>query len=81
MISWMVSWIWWFTWRIAVTIASVLTIQHIIHEEDAVWIETKPLLVGAVLAVILIRIWSTPGHKECKCHSSSTGSSGFSGPT
>ena len=81
MIAWALSWVWWFAWRIAVTVAATLSLQHIIHEEDAVWIETKPLLVGAILLVIIIRIWSTPGHaKECKCHST-TGSSGFSDPT
>lgn len=62
MISWMVGWIWWFTWRVAITFASTLTIQHIIHEEDHVWIETKPLFIGAMLLVLLIRIWSTRGY-------------------
>jgi ABC-type uncharacterized transport system permease subunit len=81
MLLYIAAWVWWFAWRIAVTLAATLTIQHIIHEEDMVWIETKPLLVGAVLLVVVIRIWSTPGHaKDCKCNST-TGSSGFSGPT
>lgn len=82
MIGWALSWVWWFTWRVVVTLAATLTIQHIIHEEDAVWIETKPLLVGAVLLVVVIRIWSMAGAKECKCSHlpPSTGSSGFSGP-
>lgn len=80
MFLYIVSWVWWFAWRIAVTLAATLSIQHIIHEEDAVWIETKPLLVGAVLLVVVIRIWST---KDCKCsqHQPSTGSSSFSEPT
>ena len=80
MFLYMASWVWWFVWRIAITVAATLSIQHIIHEEDAVWIETKPLLVGAALLVVVIRIWST---KDCKCahHPHSTGSSAFSEPT
>lgn len=80
MLGYIAAWIWWVTWRVVVTLAATLTIQHVIHEEDGVWIETKPLLVGAALLVLCIRIWSMAGHrKESKCQSS-TGSSGFSAP-
>lgn len=83
MIGWALSWIMWFAWRVVVTLGAMFTLQHIIHEEDNVWIETKPLLVGTVLIVLIIRIWSMASAKECKCAHTippSTGSSGFSGP-
>lgn len=82
MLGYLVAWIWWFVWRSVVTLAATLTIQHIIHEEDGVWIESKPLMVGAIMLVVLIRIWSMASAKECKCAHlpPSTGSSGFSGP-
>jgi hypothetical protein len=64
MIAWMMYWVWWVGWRSAVTVAAVLSIQHVIHEEQAIWIETKPLFIGAALTVLCIRIWSAQPHKE-----------------
>lgn len=60
MIAWMTYWIWWFTWRVAITLVCAFTIQHVIHEETGyIWLETKPLLLATACAVVLIRVWST----------------------
>jgi len=61
MFRWMLYWVWWFSWRCAVTLVSILTLQNIIHQEQDIWIETKPLMVGALLMVIVIRMWSSHG--------------------
>lgn len=60
MFSWMIGWVWWLAWRSAVTLACALTIQHIVHEQDRVWIDTKSIMIGCILTVLLIRIWSMP---------------------
>jgi hypothetical protein len=64
MFQWMMYWVWWIGWRAMVTIAAVLTIQRVIHEEQGLWIETRPLFIGAILVVLCIRIWSAQPHKE-----------------
>lgn len=64
MIAWMMYWIWWALWRSAITIACVLTIQHIIHEQDRVWIDTQSMMIGAACLVLVIRIWSMSGDSK-----------------
>jgi type VI protein secretion system component VasK len=58
MLGYMAYWIWWVVWRSVVTLACTFTIQHIIHEQDGIWIDPKAMLIGTVCLVLVIRIWS-----------------------
>lgn len=70
MIRYMGYWVWWVVWRSVVTLCCMFTIQHIIHEEDRVWIDYKPMLIGTICLVLVIRIWSMAGNpKEHNHHS------------
>ncbi len=62
MIAWMISWIWWATWRLAVSLACLLTIQNVIHQEGY-RVEFSTLLITGACAIVGIRIWM-PFSKE-----------------
>lgn len=56
MLAWMAYWIWWITWRSAVTLACMYTVQNVIHQEGY-YIENKTLLVATICAILGIRVW------------------------
>jgi predicted MFS family arabinose efflux permease len=62
MIRWMTAWVWWATWRLAVSLACLLTIQNVIHQEGY-RVEFSTLLVTGACAILGIRIWM-PSSKE-----------------
>lgn len=62
MIRWMIVWVWWATWRLAVSLACLLTIQNVIHLEGY-RVELSTLLVTGACAILGIRIWM-PFSKE-----------------
>lgn len=64
MLMWMMGWAWWLTWRLAVSLACLLTIQNVIHLEGY-RVEFSTLLVTGVCAILGIRIW-IPFSKEAK---------------
>ena len=64
MLRYIVYWVWWVIWRSAITLGCMLTIQHVIHEEDMVWIDTKSMLIGTICLVLVIRIWSMAGNSK-----------------
>ena len=64
MFGWMMSWVWWFTWRLAVSLACLFTIHNVVHQEGY-YIEYRTLLVAGVCAVLGIRVWM-PSAKETK---------------
>jgi hypothetical protein len=66
MIGWMTGWVWWFTWRTAVSLACMWTIQNVIHQEGY-YIDFHVLLVAGVCAVVGIRVWM-PSARETKDH-------------
>ena len=57
MIEWLVSRIWWFGWRIAVTLTCIWTVQNIIHREEGYYIPFHTLTVGAICLIIGVRVW------------------------
>jgi uncharacterized membrane protein len=56
MIRWAAHHIGWFVIRIGVTLASILTIQHVIAQEGY-RVETHDLIVCAVCLIIVNRLW------------------------
>lgn len=56
MLGWMMGWVWWFTWRLAVSAACLFTIQNVIHQEGY-YIENRVLLVAGICVVVGVRIW------------------------
>ena len=64
MFKWMTYWIWWFSWRTVITLACVFTIRNVIHMEQGILVRTGPLLIGTILVIVLIRMWSST--KETK---------------
>jgi len=62
MLGWMAYWVWWFTWRSAVTFACMYTIQNVIHQEGY-YVETKTLMVATICAILGIRVWMPSAHK------------------
>lgn len=67
MLGWMIGWVWWFAWRLAVSGVCLWTIQNVIHQEGY-YIEFRTLLVTGVCAVVGIRFWM-PSSKSTKDHS------------
>ena len=53
----MISKVWWLAWRLGVTFLCAHTIQKIIQEEGY-FIELPILLNGALLIILMIRIWA-----------------------
>jgi hypothetical protein len=64
MFGWMMSRVWWFTWRLAVSLACLGTIHNVVHREGY-YIEYTTLLVAGLCAVVGIRVWM-PSTKEAK---------------
>lgn len=64
MFTWMMGWVWWLTWRLAVSLACLLTIQNVIHLEGY-RVEFSTLLVTGACAILGVRIWM-PFTKETK---------------
>lgn len=64
MIAWMASWVWWFAWRLAVTLACLWTVQNVIHQEGY-YIEYRVLVVAALCVIVGVRVWM-PSNKENK---------------
>lgn len=62
MIAWMASWVWWFAWRLVVTLACLWTVQNVIHQEGY-YIEMKILMVAALCMIVGVRVWM-PSIKE-----------------
>lgn len=56
MFRWMMGWVWYATWRLAVSLACLLTIQNVIHQEGY-RVEFSTLLVTGACAILGIRIW------------------------
>jgi len=62
MLGWVIGWIWWFSWRIAVSIGCLLTIQNVIQQEGY-HVEFQTLMITGACAILGIRIWM-PFSKE-----------------
>lgn len=56
MLEWMIGRVWWATWRLAVSLVCLLTIQNVIHQEGY-RVEFSTLLVTGACAILGIRIW------------------------
>lgn len=56
MLGWAMGWVLWFTWRLAVTVACLLTIQNVAHQEGH-YIETRTLFIAGFCAILGIRVW------------------------
>lgn len=66
MFRWMAYWCWWFGWRAGVTIACIFTIQNVIYQEQEIWINIRPLFIGAMLMILMIQMWSARGRYDKK---------------
>lgn len=60
MIGWMMGWVWWFAWRLAVTGVCLWTIQNVIHREGY-FIDSSTLVVAGLCAILGIRVWMPSG--------------------
>jgi len=63
MIGWMAYWVWWFTWRAAISLACLYTIQNVIHQEGY-YIEWKTLVVSGICVILGVRFWMPSPKKE-----------------
>lgn len=59
MLNWIIANIVGFIWRIAVTLACILTIQNV-SKISGYSIEFHTLLVAAICLIVNIKIWSPP---------------------
>lgn len=53
----MLRWLFWFVLKCGVTALSAWTLFNVIHQQGY-YIEFTPILVGSVLLVIMIKLWS-----------------------
>lgn len=56
MISWALGWLWWFSWRLAITFACMYTIMNFVQQEGY-RIEWTTMMVVTVCAIVGIRLW------------------------
>ena len=56
MLKYVVYWVWWFTWRLLITLACMITIHNVI-EQEGYRIEWSTLAIATVCTIVAIRIW------------------------
>jgi hypothetical protein len=59
----MLRWVGWTLVRIIVTLACVYTLFNVVHMEGY-YISFNPLLIGAIILIIMIRLWSSSNREN-----------------
>lgn len=65
MLEWIIKWVVWLAIRATVTLACMITIQTVIHNEGY-YIEFHVLLVCAVCLIVGVRMWMPSGKEDKK---------------
>jgi|HubBroStandDraft_5_1064220.scaffolds.fasta_scaffold296362_1 hypothetical protein len=65
MLQWVMYWVWWASWRAAITLACLLTMQHYLHLEGY-RVDNPTLIVVAIVFIVGVRVWAPAqeSHRE-----------------
>lgn len=56
MFAYIAYWTWWFTWRLVITLACMVTLHNVIQYEGY-HVEWSTLIIATIAAIVGIRVW------------------------